>query len=184
MIFDCVFFTSQRSRGRYLPGQPAQVPLPSAPGRFSCRPPLLAAPLRARVEPLLPLPEGSTAGPGSRGSSRCSSRCPAAAGTLRSWHRSRAPVGGAGGRSGTRLCRRLPSGWRGRSSSRTRRVHNNWETGVLVLFIPCTFHRHENWKRWNLWGKSNFPFLLNGFSLILTWFYHVPVEGLRVYTVC
>lgn len=54
---------------------------------------------------------------------------------------------------------------------------------VLVL-IPCTFHTRENGRRWNLWGKSNFPFLLNGFSLILTWFYHVPVEGLRVYTVC
>lgn len=134
---------------------------------------------------LAAVPSAGRASPPARGSPRVArpGRGPTArpAGAAR--------VGGAGGRSGTRVAGGVPwrgSGWRwrGRSSSRTRRVHSDWETGVLVLLIPCTFHRHANWKRWNLWGKSNFPFLLNGFSLILTWFYHVPVEGLRVYTVC
>lgn len=121
-------------------------------------------------------------------------RCPGAARPGRgpcgaaaaAWSVSGARVAGAG----HACARRVP--WRGARAGAGAvgvalghaGLHSGWETGVLVLFIPCTFHRHENWKRWNLWGKSNFPFLLNGFSLILTWFYHVPVEGLRVYTVC
>lgn len=164
MIFDCVFLHRNVLEAVTSPGSPRRLPTRSS--------------------------RGAGAGLGSHCSSccssRCSSRCPL----------QRGPCGAGTAAGGTSVAQVAGAGhgdvpwpgwgwrWHGRSSSRTRRVHKDWETGVLVLFIPCTFHRHENWKRWNLWGKSNFPFLLNGFSLILTWFYHVPVEGLRVYTVC
>lgn len=163
MIFDCVFLHRNVLEAVTSPSSPRRFPTRFSRGRRS-----------------------AGAGLGSRCSSCCSSCCPL----------QRGPCGAGIAAGGTSVAQVAGAGhgdvpwpgwgwrWRGGSSSRTRRVHKDWETGVLVLFIPCTFHRHENWKRWNLWGKSNFPFLLNGFSLILTWFYHVPVEGLRVYTVC
>lgn len=185
MILDCVFLhhnvleavtspgSPRRPRSRALrgaspAGRRSSLPRSALGWSPSCRSPRAARPGRGPATlPAVPLqrgPCGAGTGAGRMLVAQVAGAGRACAGGF--------PWPGSGWR------------WRGRSSSRTRRVHNDWETGVLVLFIPCTFHRHENWKRWNLWGKSNFPFLLNGFSLILTWFYHVPVEGLRVYTVC
>lgn len=178
------------------PGWPDPDPLPrNTPQRFflsALRPPALAA-----------LPEGrhrrgsavpAAASP-SRGGLHPGVRPPAGAGDA---------AGGCAGRPAEE--RRVPgetaSPGRGCPAGagepevcRTGGYRRAGETGVLVFFIPCAFHRTWKVAKVKFMGKTettkkrkkkkvDFPFLLNGFSLILTWFYHVPVEGLRVYTVC
>lgn len=123
MIFDCVFLHRNVLEAVTSPGSPRRLPTRSS--------------------------RGAGAGLGSHCSSccssRCSSRCPL----------QRGPCGAGTAAGGTSVAQVAGAGhgdvpwpgwgwrWHGRSSSRTRRVHKDWETGVLVLFIPCTFHRHE-----------------------------------------
>lgn len=129
----------------------------------------------------------SAGGPRSLPLSRCPAGC---SGDLRSRsrYRSRECVGGTGGPgAGRALCPRCPPAWPSKEgvalgqTPGTQRLRNWSPRFVYPLYISQTWKL----KKGEIYEENlNFPFLLNGFSLILTWFYHVPVEGLRVYTVC